>query len=71
MGLEMEPLSEIETQDASTGDPLTTESMSDHHCEGRVLTCAHCGRPASECDGESCEHLLETRDWMVPGYSTR
>jgi hypothetical protein len=48
---------------------LTTETASDHRCEGGVITCAHCGRPASECDGSNCEHLLETRDWMLPGYS--
>jgi hypothetical protein len=51
-------------------EPLSTETDSDFHCEGRVRTCAHCGRPATECDGTNCEHLLETRDWMIPGYST-
>jgi hypothetical protein len=50
---------------------LTTESGSEIHCEGQVITCAHCGRPATECDGESCSHVLETRDWMLPGYATR
>jgi hypothetical protein len=66
----MEPISEIETEVDRLGDPLTTETGSGRHCEGRVVTCAHCGRPASECDGTSCEHVLETRDWMIPGYST-
>jgi hypothetical protein len=46
---------------------LSTETDSGYYCEGRVRTCARCGRPASECDGTSCEHVLETRDWMVPG----
>lgn len=50
--------------------PLDAESDSRHHCEGEVVTCAHCGRPAPECDGSRCEHLLDTRDWMVPGYSS-
>ena len=49
---------------------LTTESASDLHCEGQVVTCAHCGRPANECDGTNCAHVLETRDWMLPSYST-
>lgn len=49
---------------------LTTETDSDLRCEGQVVTCAHCGRPANECDGSDCEHLLETRDFMLPGYST-
>ena len=52
------------------GDPLDAESDSRFHCEGEVVTCAHCGRPATECDGSRCEHLLETRDWMLPGYSS-
>jgi len=66
----MQPISEIEMEDDPAGGPLTVESASEHHCEGGVITCSHCGRPASECDGSSCEHLLETRDWMVPGYSS-
>jgi hypothetical protein len=66
----MQRISEIGVKDDPTAGALTAETASDHHCEGRVITCAHCGRPASECDGSSCEHLLETRDWMVPGYST-
>jgi hypothetical protein len=66
----MGPISEIEMEADPAGEPLTTETASGHHCEGRVLTCAHCGRPVSECDGASCEHLLETRDWMIPGYSS-
>ena len=49
---------------------LTTESASDLHCEGQVVTCAHCGRPTNECDGTSCARVLETRDWMLPSYST-
>jgi hypothetical protein len=47
---------------------LTAETASDRHCEGQVVTCAHCGRPANECDGTECAGVLETRDWMVPGY---
>lgn len=50
--------------------PLTTETPSPCHCEGRVVTCPHCGRPASECDGTGCEHVLETRDWLIPSYRT-
>ena len=65
----MDAITRIEVEDAP-GDPLETESDSRHHCEGAVVTCAHCGRPASECDGNRCEHLLETRDWMIPGYSS-
>ena len=48
---------------------LSAETDSAEQCEGLVVTCAHCGRPASECDGSDCEAVLETRDWMVPGYS--
>lgn len=66
----MRPISEIGIEDDPAAPPLTTETASAHHCEGRVVTCAHCGRPASECVGEDCAHVLETRDWMVPGYST-
>jgi hypothetical protein len=35
------------------------------------VTCAHCGRPANECGGVdgNCTRVLETRDWMLPGYS--
>ena len=65
----MDAISNIEVEDAP-GDPLDAESDSRHHCEGEVVTCAHCGRPAPECDGSRCEHLLETRDWMLPGYSS-
>ena len=65
----MDAISEIEVEDAP-GAPLDAESDSRYHCEGEVVTCAHCGRPASECDGGRCEHLLETRDWMLPGYSS-
>ena len=50
--------------------PLEAEAMVDGCCEGQVITCAHCGRPATECNGQDCEHVLETRDWMVPGYRT-
>jgi hypothetical protein len=49
--------------------PLTVETQSSCHCEGEVVTCAHCGRPTSECNGE-CDHVLETRDWLIPSYST-
>ena len=56
--------------DVTREAPLTTETASSSHCEGTVVTCAHCGRPASECDGEVCEHVLETRDWLIPGYSS-
>jgi hypothetical protein len=47
---------------------LTAEAPSHRHCEGQVVTCAHCGRPANECDGSSCARVLETRDFLVPGY---
>lgn len=50
---------------------LDLQGQPDGVCEGIVVTCAHCGRPASECDGEDCAHVLETRDFMVPGYRTR
>ena len=50
--------------------PLATETDSSYHCEGGIVTCAHCGRPASECDGWHCDHLLETRDWLVPSYTS-
>ena len=50
--------------------PLEAEATVDGLCEGRVVTCAHCGRPATECNGENCAHVLETRDYMVPGYRT-
>jgi hypothetical protein len=46
------------------GTPLTTETDSEHHCEGRVITCARCGRPLTECDG-GCEPVLETRGHRV------
>ena len=45
--------------------PLTTETVSDHHCEGEVVTCASCGRPLTECDGE-CDEVLETRGHRLP-----
>jgi hypothetical protein len=46
--------------------PLTTETGgSAFHCEGEVVTCARCGRPASECDG-GCDTVLETRGHRVP-----
>jgi len=50
--------------------PLEAEAQVEGICEGMVVTCAHCGRPATECDGQDCAHVLETRDWMVPGYRT-
>jgi hypothetical protein len=50
--------------------PLELEGQADGICEGMVVTCAHCGRPAAECSGEDCAHVLETRDFMVPGYRT-
>ena len=55
---------------STDGATLTTESGSDLHCEGQVVTCAHCGRPTNECDGTGCAHVLETRDYMLPSYST-
>jgi hypothetical protein len=67
----MGPVAGTEIEGAGPGDPLSTEADSPFHCEGRVRTCAHCGRPVNECDGENCEHVLETRDWMLPGYRTR
>jgi hypothetical protein len=54
-----------------TAGPLEAEAQAEGFCEGMVVTCAHCGRPATECDGEDCAHVLETRDYMVPGYTTR
>ena len=45
--------------------PLTTETDSRYHCEGPVVTCARCGRPITECDG-NCERVLETRGHRVP-----
>lgn len=57
----------------STDGPaaLTAEARSWRHCEGEVVTCAHCGRPANECGGVdgNCTRVLETRDWMLPSYS--
>ena len=50
---------------------LSAETDREEQCEGLVVTCAHCGRPATECDGTDCDDLLETRDWMVPGYSRK
>ena len=50
--------------------PLEAEAPAKGICEGKVVTCAHCGRPATECDGDDCAHVLETRDFMVPGYRT-
>ena len=47
------------------GASLTTETDSEYHCEGQVLTCARCGRPVTECDGE-CEQVLETRGHRLP-----
>jgi hypothetical protein len=44
--------------------PLTTETGSQFRCEGAVVTCARCGRPLTECDGE-CERVLETRGHRV------
>jgi hypothetical protein len=44
--------------------PLTTETDSHYHCEGEVVTCARCGRPVTECDGD-CEPVLETRGHRV------
>jgi hypothetical protein len=44
--------------------PLTTETDSQFHCEGEVVTCARCGRPVTECDGD-CERVLETRGHRV------
>ncbi|MGH2981101.1 MAG: hypothetical protein ACRDKV_03540 [Solirubrobacterales bacterium] len=44
--------------------PLTTETDSKHRGEGRVITCARCGRPISECEGD-CEPVLETRGHRV------
>jgi hypothetical protein len=44
--------------------PLTTETASELHGEGAVVTCARCGRPASECEGD-CEPVLETRGHRV------
>jgi hypothetical protein len=63
----METTKEITMQ----GPPvrLSAETDSEEVCEGLVVTCAHCGRPATECDGSDCDSVLETRDWMVPGYS--
>jgi hypothetical protein len=43
---------------------LTTETDSRHRGEGIVVTCARCGRPVTECDGE-CEPVLETRGHRV------
>ena len=51
--------------------PLEAESQVEGCCEGMVVTCAHCGRPATECNGSDCAHVLETRDFMVPGYRTQ
>jgi hypothetical protein len=48
---------------------LTTETDSALHCEGQVVTCPHCGRPANECDGD-CEHVLDTREFVLPGHSS-
>ncbi len=45
--------------------PLTTETASDYRCEGAVVTCARCGRPLTECEGD-CETVLETRGHRVP-----
>jgi hypothetical protein len=45
--------------------PLTTETGSLFRCEGAVITCARCGRPLTECEGE-CESVLETRGHRVP-----
>lgn len=45
---------------------LTAEAPSPGHCEGQVVTCPHCGRPANECDGGSCAHVLDTREFLVP-----
>jgi hypothetical protein len=50
---------------------LSADTASEEQCEGLVVTCAHCGRPISECDGSDCEAVLETRDWMLPGYSRK
>jgi hypothetical protein len=44
--------------------PLTTETDSELHGEGAVVTCARCGRPVIECDGD-CEPVLETRGHRV------
>lgn len=55
---------------AQKQQPLGAEARAEGHCEGLVVTCAHCGRPATECDGEDCAHVLETRDFMVPGFRT-
>ena len=51
------------------GSRLSAETDCEEQCEGLVVTCAHCGRPATECDGTDCDDLLETRDWMLPSYS--
>jgi hypothetical protein len=45
--------------------PLATETDSEHRCEGAVITCARCGRPLTECEGD-CETVLETRGYRVP-----
>jgi hypothetical protein len=63
----MESVTERKTQGPSVR--LSAETDSEEQCEGLVVTCAHCGRPATECDGSDCDAVLETRDWMVPGYS--
>jgi hypothetical protein len=48
---------------------MSADTDCKQQCEGMVVTCAHCGRPACECDGTNCERVLETGDWMVPGYT--
>ena len=60
------------TDSSDEATALTAEATSWRHCEGEVVTCAHCGRPANECGGldGDCARVLDTRDWMVPGYST-
>jgi hypothetical protein len=49
---------------------LTAEAGSGRHCEGQVVTCPHCGRPANECDGRSCAHVLDTREYLLPSNHT-
>jgi hypothetical protein len=51
--------------DEGLGEPLSTETDSGFHCEGLVCTCPHCGRPASECDGSTCEDVLDMRELML------
>jgi hypothetical protein len=43
---------------------LSTETDSEFHCEGEVVTCARCGRPLTECRGD-CEPVIETRGHRI------